>query len=139
MNNTGPERPTRRPEAVPTSRTEMVKSALRSLRMVSTDIIGAALVTMDGFIVSSMLPAEVDEEVIGGMAASLLGVSERISKDLMDQVMEQVYVRSPNGYVIVNAINDDTAVLLLVTREAKLGLIFLELKRALGEFARALL
>ncbi len=139
MANTGPERPTRRPEAVPTSRTEMVKSALRSLRMVSTDIIGAALVTMDGFIVSSMLPAEVDEEVIGGMAASLLGVSERISKDLMDQVMEQVYVRSPNGYVIVNAINDDTAVLLLVTREAKLGLIFLELKRALGEFARALL
>ncbi|MEL7367715.1 MAG: roadblock/LC7 domain-containing protein [Myxococcota bacterium] len=106
---------------------------MRSLRMVSTDIIGAAVVTMDGFIVSSVMPNEVDEEVIGGLAASLLGVGERISEDLMRVDMEQVYVRSPKGYVIVNALNDDTAILLLVTREAKLGLIFLELKRAVAE------
>ena len=115
------------------SRTERLNGALRSLRMVSTDIIGAAVVTMDGFIVSSVMPTEVDEEVIGGLAASLLGVGERISEDLMRVEMEQVYVRSPKGYVIVNSLNDDTAILLLVTREAKLGLIFLELKRSVGE------
>ena len=120
------------------SRTERLNGALRSLRMVSTDIIGAAVVTMDGFIVSSVMPTEVDEEVIGGLAASLLGVGERISEDLMRVEMEQVYVRSPKGYVIVNALNDDTAVLLLVTREAKLGLIFLELKRAVGELTSIL-
>jgi predicted regulator of Ras-like GTPase activity (Roadblock/LC7/MglB family) len=50
--------------------------------------------------------------------------------------MEQVYVRSPKGYVIVNAVNDEAALLLLVSREAKLGLIFLELKRSVAEFAR---
>ncbi|MEL6187729.1 MAG: roadblock/LC7 domain-containing protein [Myxococcota bacterium] len=104
--------------------------------MVSTDIIGAAVVTMDGFIVSSLLPAEVDEELIGGMAASILGVGERISEDLMRVEMEQVYVRSPKGYVVVNAINEDAAILLLVTREAKLGLIFLELKRAVRDLVR---
>lgn len=123
------------PEVEATSRTERLSLALRSLRMVSTEIIGAAVVTMDGFIVSSLLPAEVDEELIGGMAASILGVGERISEDLMRVEMEQVYVRSPKGYVIVNAINDDAAILLLVTREAKLGLIFLELKRAVRELS----
>ena len=120
------------------SRTERLNGALRSLRMVSTDIIGAAVVTMDGFIVSSVMPTEVDEEVIGGLAASLLGVGERISEDLMRVDMEQVYVRSPKGYVIVNALNDDTAILLLVTREAKLGLIFLELKRSVSELTSIL-
>lgn len=123
-------------EADPASRTERLNAALRSLRMVSTEIIGAAVVTMDGFIVSSLLPAEVDEELIGGMAASILGVGERISEDLMRVEMEQVYVRSSKGYVVVNAINEDTAILLLVTREAKLGLIFLELKRAVRDLAR---
>jgi hypothetical protein len=123
-------------EADPTSRTERLNAALRSLRMVSTEIIGAAVVTMDGFIVASMLPAEVDEELIGGMAASLLGVGERISEDLMRVDMEQVYVRSSKGYVVVNAVNEDAAILLLVTREAKLGLIFLELKRAVADLAR---
>ena len=120
------------------SRTEKINEALRALRMMSADIIGAAVVTMDGFIVSSVLPAEVDEELIGGMAASLLGVGERISDDLMRSEMEQVYVRSPKGYVIVNALSEDSALLLLVTREAKLGLIFLELKRSVGELARFL-
>ncbi|MEO1233470.1 MAG: roadblock/LC7 domain-containing protein [Myxococcota bacterium] len=123
-------------EPDPGSRTERLNGALRSLRMVSTDIIGAAVVTMDGFIVSSLLPAEVDEELIGGMAASILGVGERISEDLMRVEMEQVYVRSPKGYVVVNAINEDAAILLLVTREAKLGLIFLELKRAVRDLVR---
>ena len=120
------------------TRTEKINEALRALRMMSADIIGAAVVTMDGFIVSSVLPAEVDEELIGGMAASLLGVGERISDDLMRSEMEQVYVRSPKGYVIVNALSEDSALLLLVTREAKLGLIFLELKRSVGELARFL-
>ncbi len=116
-------------------RTERINAALRALKMVSTEIIGVALVTMDGFIVSSALPSEVDEEMIGGMAASILGVGERISEDLMRVEMEQVYVRSPKGYVIVNSVSDDAALLLLVTREAKLGLIFLELKRSVAEFA----
>ena len=120
------------------TRTEKINEALRALRMMSADIIGAAVVTMDGFIVSSVLPAEVDEELIGGMAASLLGVGERISDDLMRSEMEQVYVRSPKGYVIVNSLTEDSALLLLVTREAKLGLIFLELKRSVGELTRFL-
>lgn len=120
------------------TRTERINEALRALRLVSAEIIGAAVVTMDGFIISSVLPAEVDEELIGGMAASILGVGERISDDLMRAGMEQVYVRSPKGYVIVNSLSEETALLLLVTREAKLGLIFLELKRSVAELIRLL-
>lgn len=125
-------------ERVATTRTERINEALRALRMVSTDIVGAAVVTMDGFIISSLLPADVDEELIGGMAASILGVGERISDDLMRSEMEQVYVRSPKGYVMVNALTHEAALLLLVTREAKLGLIFLEMKRSVQELVRLL-
>jgi predicted regulator of Ras-like GTPase activity (Roadblock/LC7/MglB family) len=118
------------------TRTERINESLRGLRMVSVDIIGAAVINMDGFIIASVLPTEVDEELIGGMAASILGVGERIAADLMRAEMEQVYVRSPKGYVIVNAISEDAALILLVTREAKLGLIFLELKRSVNELLR---
>lgn len=86
----------------------------------------------------SVLPAEVDEDTIGGMAASLLGVGERISADLMRSGLDQVYVRSPKGYIIVNAINAEAVLVLLVTNAAKLGLIFLELKKSIAELARNL-
>lgn len=113
-----------------------VSEQLRGLRTSTPEIIGAVVITMDGFVVSSVIPAEVDEELIGGMAAALLGVGERIAHDLMRADMEQVYVRSPKGYVVINAITPESALVLLVTREAKLGLIFLELKRAIRELAR---
>lgn len=115
-----------------------VSEHLRGLRSSTPEIIGAVIVNMDGFVVASVVPSEVDEELIGGMAAALLGVGERIADDLMRANMEQLYVRSPKGYVIVNAISNDSALVLLVSREAKLGLIFLELKRAISELSRAI-
>ena len=113
-----------------------VSDQLRVLRTSTPEIIGAVIVTMDGFVVSSVIPSDVEEELIGGMAAALLGVGERIAHDLMRANMEQVYVRSQKGFIVINAISDDAALVLLVTREAKLGLIFLELKRAIRELAR---
>jgi hypothetical protein len=114
---------------------QSVSQQLRTLRTSTPEIIGAVVVNMDGFVVSSVIPSEVDEELIGGMAAALLGVGERIGNDLMRAQMEQVYVKSPKGYVIINSITSQSALVLLVTREAKLGLVFLELRRAIEELA----
>jgi len=120
------------------SRTEKINDILRSIRTSSPETIGAALVSTEGFIVSSILPNEVDEELVAGMAAALLGVGERISSDLMRAEMEQTYIRSPKGYIIINSVSEDAVIVLLVTREAKLGLIFLELKRLVEELSRVI-
>ena len=117
---------------------ERISDSLHSLRASTPDILDSAVVSTEGFVVSSLLPAEVDEDLVSGMAASLLGVGERISSDLMRSGMEQVYVRSPKGYIVLNAVTNDTAIVLLVSREAKLGLIFLELRRALADLCRVI-
>ena len=120
------------------SRGSRITDALRLLRTSTPEILGAVVVNLEGFVIASLLPSEVDEELIGGMAASLLGVGERISADLMGSKMEQVYVRSQKGYIVLHAVSPEATLVLLVTREAKLGLIFLELKRVSAELARLL-
>jgi predicted regulator of Ras-like GTPase activity (Roadblock/LC7/MglB family) len=120
------------------TKSERINDVLRALRQGTPEVIGAAVVSSEGFIVASVLPSEVDEDLIGGMSASLLGISERISADLMRSQMEQTYVRSPKGYIVVNAAGPDAVVVLLVSREAKLGLIFLELKRTIVELMKYL-
>jgi uncharacterized protein len=120
------------------TKSERVSEVLRGLRTSSPEMVGACVVSSDGFIIASVVPSEIDEDLIGGMAASLLGVGERIAQDLMRSAMEQVYVRSPKGYIIVNAVGSEAALVLLVTREAKLGLVFLELKRTTIELAKHL-
>ena len=120
------------------SRTEKMQDILRGLRGASPDIIGAAVVSIDGFIVASVLPSEVDEELVSGMAAAMLGVGERISSELMASTMEQVYVRSEKGYVVLNAVGADSVLVVLTTKEAKLGLVFIEVKRRCQELGKAI-
>jgi predicted regulator of Ras-like GTPase activity (Roadblock/LC7/MglB family) len=125
-------------EGTMASRTEKMQDILRGLRGASPDIIGAAVVSIDGFIVASVLPAEVDEELVSGMAAAMLGVGERISSELMASVMEQVYVRSEKGYVVLNAVGADSVLVVLTTKDAKLGLVFIEVKRRCAELTKVI-
>ncbi len=120
------------------SRTEKMQDILRGLRSASPDIIGAAVVSIDGFIVASVLPSEIDEELVSGMAAAMLGVGERISTELMASVMEQVYVRSEKGYVVLNAVGTDSVLVVLTNKEAKLGLVFIEVKRRCMDLAKTI-
>ena len=118
------------------SRVERIQEILRSLRSVSPDIIGSAMVSTDGFVIASLLPNEIDEELVSGMAAALLGVGERIAAELMGGAMEQTYVRGRQGYVILNAVGQEALLIVLTTPDAKLGLVFLDIRRRVGELAK---
>ena len=115
------------------SRVEKIQEILRSLRSVSPDIMGSAMVSTDGFVIASLLPSEIDEELVSGMAAALLGVGERIAHELMGGNMEQTYVRGKQGYVILHAVGPDALLIVLTTPDAKLGLVFLDIRRRVGE------
>jgi predicted regulator of Ras-like GTPase activity (Roadblock/LC7/MglB family) len=119
-----------------TTRTERIQEVLRGFRTASPDIIGASVVSIEGFVIASVLPAEIDEELVSGMAAAMLGVGERISSELMGSVMEQTYVRSEKGYVVLNAVGPDAVLVLLTSKDAKLGLVFIELRRRCAELAK---
>jgi predicted regulator of Ras-like GTPase activity (Roadblock/LC7/MglB family) len=91
---------------------------------------------MDGFMVASVTLTEIDEGLVGGITAALLGVGERIAKEMMNSTMTQIFVKSEKGYIICNNISEETVLVSLVNSEAKLGLIFLEIKRILPELTK---
>jgi predicted regulator of Ras-like GTPase activity (Roadblock/LC7/MglB family) len=120
------------------TRTEKITEILRGLRISSPDIFGLAVVSLDGFLIAAVAPTEIDEELVAGMSAALLGVGERISGELMRAPMKQIFVKSEKGYVILNAIGEESVLVLLVSGDAKLGLIFLELRRMVPELQKVL-
>ncbi len=120
------------------TKTEMITDVLRRLRTSSPDIFGAAIVSLDGFLIASVAPSEIDEELVSGMSAALLGVGERISNEMMRAPLNQIFVKSEKGYVILNSVGEDAVLVLLVTHEAKLGLIFLELRRIVPELQKVI-
>ncbi len=118
------------------TRTDKIQDVLRSLRATSPDIVGSSVVGIEGFVIASLLPGEIDEDLVSGMAAAMLGVGERIAKELISSNLEQTFVRGEKGYVILNAIGKEAVLVVLTTHEAKLGLIFIDIRRRVAELEK---
>jgi uncharacterized protein len=119
------------------SRVERIQSILSELSN-TPDITGAALVNVDGFVIASLLHKEVDEDLVAGMATTIFSVGERISQKLMNSDLEQTYVRTPNGYILIQAITRDMMLVCLTAKNAKLGLLFLEIRNHVPQLAKLL-
>jgi hypothetical protein len=112
------------------SRAESMVARLRDMQASSPDIEASAVVSVDGLIMASALPADVEEDRVSAMSAAMLSLGERISMELGRGSLEQVYIRGGNGFVILTAVGEEAVLTALAREQAKLGLVFLEMRRA---------
>jgi predicted regulator of Ras-like GTPase activity (Roadblock/LC7/MglB family) len=119
-----------------TSRTEQMVSRLRQMQAASPDIEASAVVSVDGLIIASALPNEVEEDRVSAMSAAMLSLGERISSELGRGGLEQVYIKGGSGFVILTSIGNEAVLTALASQQAKLGLIFLEMQRAAEDLQR---
>lgn len=112
------------------SRAAKLSEILNELRSASPDVIGAAAVSVDGFVMASVLPSEREEDVLSGLSAAMLGLGERISRELLRSELKQIFVRGDNGYVLLNGAGREAILVTLLNAKAKLGLVFLDSARA---------
>jgi len=118
------------------SRTEQMIARLRDLRVSTPDIEASAVVSVDGLIIASDLPADVEEDRVSAMSAAMLSLGERIAGELGRGMLDQVYIRGSNGYVILMSVGEEAVLTSLARQEAKLGLVFLDMRRATADLAR---
>ncbi|MCL4250974.1 MAG: roadblock/LC7 domain-containing protein [Anaerolineae bacterium] len=112
------------------SRTEQLVSRLRDLQSSSGDVEAAAIVSVDGLSIASMLPSGTEEDRVSAMSAAMQSLGERISTELGRGALQQVYVKGENGYVILTSVGEEAVLTVLARKEARLGLIFLDIGRA---------
>ena len=118
------------------SRTERMVARLRDLQVSTPDIEASAVVSVDGLIIASSLPANVEEDRVSAMSAAMLSLGERIASELGRGILDQVYIRGEHGYVFLSAVVEEAVLTVLARKEAKLGLVFLDMKRAADELSR---
>jgi uncharacterized protein len=118
------------------TRTEIMVNRLRDMQAASPDILASAVVSVDGLVIASALPAEVEEDRVSAMSAAMLSLGERIASELGRGSLEQVYIRGNQGYVILTAVGEEAVLTALAREQAKLGLIFLEMRRAAEDLTR---
>jgi hypothetical protein len=120
------------------SRAEMMVERLRDLQATTPEIEASAVVSVDGLIMASSLPVGVEEDRVSAMSAAMLSLGERISNELGRGGLDQVYIKGAEGYVILMAVGAEAVLTTLVREGAKLGLILLDMRRAVDDLARTL-
>jgi predicted regulator of Ras-like GTPase activity (Roadblock/LC7/MglB family) len=111
---------------------------LRELQATSPDIEGSAVVSLDGLPIASNLPQSMEEDRVSAMSAAVLSLGDRIASELTRGQLQQVYIKGSEGYVVLMGVGEEAVLTALAREQAKLGLIFLDMRRAAADLTRIL-
>lgn len=118
------------------SRTELMVDRLRDMQVSSPDIEASAVVSVDGLPIATALPREVEEDRVSAMSAAMLSLGERIASELGRGSLNEVYIKGEKGYVILQSVGTEAVLTVLAREGAKMGLVFLDMRRAAEDLAR---
>jgi predicted regulator of Ras-like GTPase activity (Roadblock/LC7/MglB family) len=120
------------------SKTELLTILLKDLESTTPDIEASAVVSVDGLMIASALPRDVEEDRVAAMSAAMLSLGERTAVELARGNLSEVYVKGQNGYIVLMASGENAVLTALARENAKLGLVFLDMKRTAEEVGKLL-
>lgn len=120
------------------SRVDSLNKVLRGLQHMSPDVEASALISDDGLMIASALPQHVDESRVAGMSATLSSLGARAASELERGQVDEVLVRGNSGYAVMMTAGAGALLLVLAAKQAKLGLIFLDMRRAIEDIRKVL-
>lgn len=119
-------------------RSDLLVSILTELNGSSADIEASGIISTDGLMMASVLPAAMDEDRVGAMSAAMLSLGDRTAQELVRGELEQVLIKGDKGYVLMTYAGEEAVLTVLTKSSAKLGLIFLDVKRAASRITEML-
>ena len=117
-------------------RNNQLQQILNDLNGSTADIEASALISTDGLMMASALPQGMDEDRVGAMTAALLSLGDRAAKELSRGSLQRILLQGERGFVILSESGTEAVLTVLAKQNAKLGLIFLDMKRAAESLAR---
>ncbi|TFF91487.1 hypothetical protein EU545_03935 [Candidatus Thorarchaeota archaeon] len=117
------------------SRGETLEGVLNELQGSIPEIEACAIVSVEGLPIVSALPADVDEAKLAAITAAMLTLGEKAAVELGKGELEQVNVKGKEGWVLVVQAGMNACLTVSTTGTAKLGLVFLDMKRAAEKVA----
>lgn len=121
------------------SRQEQISEILERLSSnVGNDVAGVAAVGMDGIVLVSRMSAEVNADRVGAVAATMMGVTRRVSGELKIGGPRETIIDSDNGLFMVLPSGEQSLLAINLRHGANLGLVRIEARESAQEIAKVL-
>jgi predicted regulator of Ras-like GTPase activity (Roadblock/LC7/MglB family) len=109
------------------SKTDLLNEILDNLAVsMGGDVSGSAVVSVDGIIYAGRFSSGVNVDRVAAIAATTLGVSRRVAKDLAMGNSTESIIQCENGFFIIIPVNDKCLLAINLRKGGNLGMIRLE-------------
>ena len=127
-------------------RVELLEEVLQKLHKSVGGLQGTVVVSIEGFVVAAYSGEgrahrnnPVDSPQVAAMAAAIIALGERVLGRLASGEIDRILLDGTTGGIVVVPVGTEAAVAAMVSKDAKLGLVMLELRRTAQEVNRILL
>jgi uncharacterized protein len=109
------------------SKTDQLNDVLDSLsRNMGGDVNGAAVVSTDGIVFASRMGNDINVDRVSAIAATTLGISRRVARDLQLGDNNETIINCANGFFLVIPVNERCLLAVNLRKGGNLGMIRLE-------------
>ncbi len=116
----------------------ILDQVLRKLQAGTPGVLGSGVISADGFAIASDLPNTIEEQRVAAMAAAMLALGDQTTHEFEQGSLQRVFVEGETGHVLVVSAGPDALLSVIARKDAKLGLVFLQMQRAAEEIRQAL-
>lgn len=121
------------------TRQEQIMSVLERLSdSLGGDISGAVAVSSDGIVLASRMASDVNADRVGAVAATMIGVTKRVSGELKIGATEEAIIKSDNGMFMVLPAGSQSLLAINLRQGANLGMVRLEARDAANAIGRVI-
>ena len=117
---------------------KQLSEVLRGFQTSSPGVIGAAVISADGFAIASELPQSVEERRVAAMAAAMLALGQQTTGEFDHGRLERVFVEGTDGYTIIISAGPEAVLSTVARKDAKMGLVFLQMERTAEMIRKAM-
>ncbi|KPV53696.1 dynein regulation protein LC7 [Kouleothrix aurantiaca] len=122
------------------TRQEQVLSILERLSAQGgADISGSVAVSMDGIVLASRMSSDINADRVGAVAATMVGVSRRVSTELKMGATEEAILKSNAGLFIVLPAGNQAMLAVNLKQGANLGMVRIEARDAATAISQIIL
>jgi len=89
----------------------------------NSDIISAAIVSLEGIPIASTLPQDIDEILFAGMCTAIQSISKQAVKELHRGQLKCILIEGVNELIIVSKAGENAILVVATTNDANLNSI----------------
>lgn len=116
---------------------EMVQQALAALEA-RPEVAGAALVSREGLVVASRLPAQADSEAMAALMVTLARTAEQLAEASGRTTIDRMVLEGAGGMIIAMPVAAESLLVVLTAPGAAAGKLLYDLRQSRGDLAALL-